>query len=140
MNREREIAKSSDDAVKLWQFHRQILWSRIQTATVIEGATLGGWYKILGEHHAVLAGAILVFGAALLIAATLLMFRDGQYIEACEKAAMGRIPMADALLPEGLTTHLPILHRFGGRMIVGMVFLFMAALDIVLALHPHLLL
>jgi hypothetical protein len=81
-----------DDVLSFWRAQSELMWSRVQTASVIEAGTLAGWYKVLGDKHLVLAPAILGLGALLLVVVSLLMRRDSQYMDACETVAPNRIP------------------------------------------------
>lgn len=84
-----------NDAVTIWQFQSKLMWSRIQTATVIEAATLGGWYRLWNVGRTVhlwLGMLVLLIGGCLLLIVSLLMRRDGQYMDKCEELAQGRIP------------------------------------------------
>jgi len=112
-----------DDLVSFWQAQSKLMWSRVQTASVIEAGTLTGWYKVWLDNHPCLALAILLLGACLLVVVSLLMYRDSQYMAACEEKAEDRIPKPkDALL--GLS----------GRHIAVCLPLLLAVMNIVLAI------
>lgn len=81
-----------DDALKFWLEQSELMWSRVQTIAVIEASTLGAWYVLILAEKFHLARAILLVGLLLLIAVSLLMLRDGQYMNACEKEAGYNFP------------------------------------------------
>lgn len=83
---------AEDDMVSFWQAQSNLMWSRVQTASVIEAGTLAGWYKVWGDKHLGLALAVLLLGVGLLVVVSLLMHRDSQYMDACERVASNRIP------------------------------------------------
>lgn len=113
---------SDNDAVTLWQFQSKLMWSRIQTATVIEAGVLGGWYQLWESGRSALTVAILLLGAALLLVVSLLMRRDSQYMTACETRAGDRIPKPG-----------PPLLKLKGRRIAVLVPLSLAICNVVLA-------
>lgn len=80
------------DAIALWQSQSKLMWSRIQTATVIEAAVIGGWYQLWNAHRSALAIAILILGAFFLLVVSYLMHRDGQYMTACESLVGSSMP------------------------------------------------
>jgi hypothetical protein len=71
-----------DKAISLWINHINLLWSRLKTASAIEGASLAAAYKIYGEKHIVWAVILLVVATLLLFGVLLLMMRDVQYVDA----------------------------------------------------------
>lgn len=99
-----------DDAISFWQAQSKLMWSRIQTASVIEAGSLAGWYKVCGDKHPDLAVAILLLGAGLLVVVSLLMRRDSQYMYACEAVAKVRMPSPDP----------PLIRLSGRRMAVAL--------------------
>ena|SRR3990167_3217774 len=110
------------DAVSFWQAESKLMWSRIQTASAIEAGTLAGWYKIRADKHLGPAVAILIVGAILLVIVSLLMKRDSQYMDACEKIAGSRIPKPA-----------PPLFGLSGRLIAVGLPLLLAICNIILA-------
>jgi len=117
----KEVAMFEEDAVAFWQFQSKLMWSRIQTATVIEAGVLGGWYQLWRANYSRLAVAILVLGAVLLLVVSLLMHRDSQYMKTCETRAGERIPKPGT----------PIL-KVTGRQIAVLAPLSLAICDVVL--------
>ena len=70
-----------DRIVKLWINHTNLLWSRLQTASVIEGGALAAAYQIQCQHK-YWASALLIVAALLIFGVLLLLARDAQYIDA----------------------------------------------------------
>ena len=70
-----------EDAVALWKFQSQLMWSRTQTAAIIEAGTLAGWYKLFEEKHLLIAQFLLGFGAIIIIGILILMKRDSQFLD-----------------------------------------------------------
>ncbi len=67
------------------------MWSRVQTASVIEGGVITGWYALHCKTPG-LSAIILLIGTFLLVTTALLMRRDAQYMTACEKSLKGSFP------------------------------------------------
>lgn len=112
---------NADDAVSFWQEQSKLMWSRVQTASVIEAGTLAGWYKVWGDQHPGLGVAILLLGAGLLVIVSLLMRRDSQYMAACERVAKDRMPSPTP----------PLVGLYGRRIAVALPFL-LAIINVVL--------
>jgi hypothetical protein len=74
-----------EDAIKFWQEQSRLMWSRVQTASVLEAGTLGSWYTTWKDCFPSISIGILVFSVILLIIVSLLMRRDAQYMESCQR-------------------------------------------------------
>jgi len=114
---------TENNVAGFWQAQSKLMWSRVQTASVIEAGALVGWYRLWEDGHLCFAIAILGLGALLLAVVSLLMRRDSQYMDACEKFEPKVIPSPN-----------PPLLRLRGRWIAFSVPLFLALCNIVLAL------
>lgn len=71
---------ATEQKISLWINHNNLLWSRFQTASVIEGGALAAAYQIYGPHK-YWASALLILAALLLFFVLLLMCRDVIYIK-----------------------------------------------------------
>jgi hypothetical protein len=111
-----------EEAVKFWLEQSKLMWSRVQTASVIEAAALAGWYKLLRDNQLGTALVVLVLGAGLLVVVGLLMYRDSQYMVACERVAGDQMPQPSP----------PLFGLSGRRIAVGSPLL-LASCNIVLA-------
>jgi ketosteroid isomerase-like protein len=117
------------DTVELYKLHQQTLWSRIQTAAVIEAAAVGGWYTLWistlpDAPRRLLQILVLVGGALLLFALTLLVLRDGQHITACEHRAGDWLARPEVIPPMGVA---------GGRSLAFAVLIALAIGDLAFA-------
>lgn len=111
-----------DDAVSFWQAQSKLMWSRVQTTSVIEAGTLTGWYKVWEDQHPYLGVAILLLGTGILFIVSLLMRRDSQYMDACERVAGDRMPSPS-----------PPLLGLSGRRIAVALPLLLAIINVVLS-------
>lgn len=99
------------------------MWSRVQTASVIEGGVITGWYALQCKTHEV--GAIILFlGTFLLVVTSLLMRRDAQYMTACEKTLKGSFPRPEKPL-----------FGLSGRMLAVSILVLLALCNAVLAIY-----
>jgi len=55
-----------EDAFKVWLEIYKLMWSRLQTMTIIEVAMFAGWYVLVKDSHPVLALALVTVVTALL--------------------------------------------------------------------------
>jgi hypothetical protein len=76
---------NNDHAASLWMNHSNLLWSRLQTASVIEGGALTAAYAI-HDLHKYWAALLLIVAMLLLLAVLFLMMRDTQYMDAFKNA------------------------------------------------------
>jgi hypothetical protein len=108
---------------ELWRFHSGQMWSRVQTASVIEGGVITGWYALHCKTHGM--GAIILFlGTFLLIVTSLLMRRDAQYMTACERKLKGAFPKPEKPL-----------FGLSGRLLAVTILIMLALGNAVLAVH-----
>lgn len=85
---------AENDPMSFWLAQSRLMWSRLQAALVIEGAVIAGWYKVWSDERPILPRALLIVGIVLLLAVSLLIRRDSEYMGAHEKATKGQIPRA----------------------------------------------
>jgi hypothetical protein len=85
-----ENANIQQAALNIWIEQSKLLWSRLQTASVIEGATLAGWYQV--RTVGLLPQIVLVFGTLLLFILALIMRRDVAYLCAAKRKAGDLLP------------------------------------------------
>lgn len=121
----RRMQTPQETAVVLYQFHVKNMWSRIQTASVVEGATLGAWYSVWDAHpdRNLIAGGILLIGAVLMWMLSMLILRDSQHISQCEQVGGDLIVRPVRALP----------LRLSGRRIAFAVVLGLALMNIAIA-------
>jgi hypothetical protein len=72
-----------EQKISLWINHNNLLWSRFQTASVIEGGALAAAYQIYNLHK-YWASALLILAELLLFLVLLLMCRDVLHIKSFE--------------------------------------------------------
>jgi hypothetical protein len=61
-----KVPMTPDDAFKVWLEIYKLMWSRLQTMTIIEVAMFAGWYVLVKDSHPVLALALVTVVTALL--------------------------------------------------------------------------
>ena len=69
---------SVEQVQELWKESRQVAWSRIQTAYLLEVATLAGAYAPFKDYP-LISVEILALGTLLLVGLALIMWRDVQH-------------------------------------------------------------
>jgi hypothetical protein len=79
-----------DEAVKFWLEESKLMWSRVQTVSALEAATVGGWYATKSDPN--LGLAIMGVGTFLMLLICLLMKRDAQFMHACQAIAGDKMP------------------------------------------------
>jgi hypothetical protein len=130
-----------EQQVALWIYQNNLLWSRLQTASIIEGGVLAGAYQI-HDSHKYWASVLLVVGALLLFGVLLIINRDIQHADIIResKDADPCIPKP----PEGLsifdfcrTCEIPDndLRRIGGRHVTIAMILILILLNTLAALR-----
>ena len=84
-----------EEAVKFWREQSNLMWSRIQTAAVVEAGGLTGWYYLFFKETSFgfwVSLLILGFSGILLLILSVLMRRDAQYMDHCGKIAGNKLP------------------------------------------------
>ena len=119
MKKEEELQNLGD----FWRFQSGQMWSRLQTASFVEAGVLTAWYKFYQIKLYNLGTMVLSIGAILLIMIGLLMRRDSQYMEACEKKIGRSFPKPDK----------PFL-KISGRIIAVCLPIFLAGIDLILVI------
>ncbi len=83
---------TKEEAATFFLEESRLMWNRVQTATAIEAGALAGWYKVWTDKQFNLSIILLIVGAVLLFGVSLLMKRDAQYMDCCEKIAGDKLP------------------------------------------------
>jgi len=117
---------SPEEAIKLWQEESKLMWSRIQTVSVLEAGVLTGWYKLCETNQSLLAKALLIVGSLLMFIIGILMHRDAQYMKACEDAAGDNFPKPQK----------PCLHISGRWIAIGIIFI-LTVCNLLLLIQTH---
>jgi hypothetical protein len=113
--------KEAQELGQYWRFQSGQMWSRLQTASFIEAGVLTAWYSLYQIKSFTLGLLVLAVGAILLIIVGLLMRRDSQYMQACERKIGPSFPKPDK----------PFLN-ISGRLIAISLPVGLAILDVVL--------
>ena len=86
------------DYFTFWNNQSNLLWSRLQTISLIHSGALAAWYVVRNEWFA----DYLVYVAILLTAfIALIMFRDAQYMDAARAKIGNAFPTPKCDLPLG---------------------------------------
>ena len=82
---------SPDTAAASWSKQSEMLWSRLQTVSAIEAGTIAAIYQLWKDDQKVFLVVTLIFASCLIFLISLLMVRDGAYLEAFrDKAGIDR--------------------------------------------------
>ncbi len=102
-----------EEAVKFWREQSNLMWSRIQTAAVVEAGGLTGWYHLFfkNTHFGFFSSlAVLGLSGLLLLVISVLMKRDAQYMDRCGEIAGNKLPR---------TTGKPLFGWNGRKLAIG---------------------
>ncbi len=80
-----------------WVEQSKLLWSRLQTASVIEAAALAAAYKMCMDRRRCLQILVLALGMVLLLLVFFLMKRDAEWLDAFHEAAGDCLPKVKEL-------------------------------------------
>lgn len=98
----------STNYATLWCDHSKLLWSRLQTLLVFNGACLAAWWKIR-ESHSCHSQLLLVLGFAVSSILLLIMSRDAQWVSNLGEEARERGELKDFGKPKVGGTDLAII-------------------------------
>ena len=104
---------TKEEAVKFWREQSNLMWSRIQTAAVVEAGGLTGWYHLFFKDTPFGFCSSLVmlgFSGILLLVLSVLMRRDAQYMDRCGEIAGNKLPR---------TTQKPLFGWNGRTLAIG---------------------
>jgi hypothetical protein len=137
-----------EEKVSLWINHNNLLWSRFQTASVIEGGALAGAYQI-HESHKYWAFILMLLAAFLPFGLLLIMSRDVLHIDAFRKLnddepmpPVDDKPIWRPICDANDKLHCEKWGKFKGRdvglLMIGVLVIFnMAASLVFLGIHSH---
>ena len=78
---------------KLYYEQNKLLWSRLQTAYLLEAVTLAGYYALIRDDKPSLAAGLILLTSIMLILLTAITQRDGLYLRQMREA--GWLPLGE---------------------------------------------